>query len=82
MSSHSAQRSRLRWRCRRGMRELDALMTGFLDNHYEAASDEDRALFHSLLDWPDPELFRFLLGSAAVDDPALVRIRRVITGAL
>ena len=46
------------------MRELDALMTGFLDNHYEAASDEDRALFHSLLDWPDPELFRFLLGSA------------------
>ena len=81
MSDDGAQRSRLRWRCRRGMRELDALMSGYLDNHYDAASDADRALFHSLLEWPDPELFRFLLGSATVDDPALERLRRVITGA-
>ena len=81
MSKDSAQRSRLRWRCRRGMRELDALMSGYLDRHYDTASDDDRALFHSLLEWPDPELFRFLLGSAAVDDPALERLRRVITGA-
>ncbi|MGH8753044.1 MAG: succinate dehydrogenase assembly factor 2, partial [Burkholderiales bacterium] len=26
--------NRLRWNCRRGMLELDLVLTGFLDKHY------------------------------------------------
>ncbi|MFN7294440.1 MAG: succinate dehydrogenase assembly factor 2, partial [Lysobacteraceae bacterium] len=41
---------RLRWRCRRGMRELDQLMERFLDRAWATSSDPDRALFLRLLD--------------------------------
>ena len=52
----------LRWRCRRGMRELDLLLIGFLDARYAAASPEEQEAFAQLLDLPDPEIARYLLG--------------------
>jgi len=42
------------------MRELDALLTGWLDRHYDSASDYNRAKFESLLDMQDPELMRLI----------------------
>ena len=53
--------SRLRWQCRRGMKELDQLLTGYLDDGYAAAGDADKAAFHALLDLSDPELVGYLL---------------------
>ncbi len=55
-------RAKLRWRCRRGMRELDEAMLAYLDNHYNHASDSERQQYEELLDWQDPELFRLLFG--------------------
>ena len=43
------------------MKELDALLTAYLDDCYEQASDTDKAAFESLLSLPDPELVRYLL---------------------
>lgn len=57
-----SDKSRLRWRCRRGMRELDKAMLGYLDNHYDNASAQERADFESLLDWQEPELYRLVCG--------------------
>lgn len=54
--------SRLRWRCRRGMRELDEAMLAYLDNHYEQADATEQACFAELLDWQDPALYRLLCG--------------------
>ena len=34
--------SRLRWRCRRGMRELDSLLSGWLESHWADADPETR----------------------------------------
>ncbi|MFK7995305.1 MAG: succinate dehydrogenase assembly factor 2 [Granulosicoccus sp.] len=56
--------SRLRWRCRRGMRELDEAMLAYLNNHFEQASEEERADFVALQDLQDPELFRLVSGKA------------------
>lgn len=56
--------SKLRWRCRRGMRELDSAMRAYLDNHYQQASSEERSLFEELQDMQDPELFRLISGKA------------------
>ena len=54
--------SRLRWLCRRGMKELDVLMTQYLEVRYEDASDLDQKSFRDLLDMQDPDLYAFLLG--------------------
>ncbi len=60
-STTDRERSRLRWQCRRGMKELDQLLTGYLDNGYDAAPEADKASFHALLELSDPELIGYLL---------------------
>jgi antitoxin CptB len=70
----SSERARLRWRCRRGMRELDILMCGYLEQSYDGASEADRAAFRALLELPDPELLYYFTGRQAPDDPELRRL--------
>lgn len=74
------EQSRLRWQCRRGMRELDVLLTRYLDAHYESSGEADKAVFRGLLELSDPELARYLLRGDAPDDQGLAsiieRIRR------
>lgn len=71
--------ARLRWRCRRGMRELDAVLQAFLLNSFGSLGDEDKSRFTAILDLPDPELYAYLAGRAAPDDEAtaalIARIR-------
>jgi antitoxin CptB len=54
--------SRLRWACRRGMKELDVVMTRYLENQYEMASTKDQHHFKALLEMPDADLYSLLLG--------------------
>ena len=53
---------RLRWRCRRGMRELDQLMLRYLDQRWSTADDCERALFLQVLDSEDDKLWRWFMG--------------------
>ena len=62
---------KLKWRCRRGMRELDQLMERFLDRAWATSSDPDRALFLRLLDTEDDILWRWCMGRERPEDPAL-----------
>ncbi len=57
--------ARLRWGCRRGMRELDLLLLGFLERGYAAQPAPLRAAFRRLLRTPDPLLLEWLLGKCA-----------------
>jgi antitoxin CptB len=57
-----SEESRLRWLCRRGMKELDVIMSGYLENHYTNASDAEKNGFKALLEMPDPDLYALLLG--------------------
>jgi antitoxin CptB len=61
--------ARLRWRCRRGMRELDQLLVRYLDRDFAGASSRERAAFRELLDLPDPELFGYLVGREQPSNP-------------
>jgi antitoxin CptB len=54
----------LRWRCRRGMRELDQLLSWYLATRYEKVDDDAKAAFSTLLDQQDPELWNWLSGRA------------------
>ncbi len=48
----------LKWRCRsRGMLELDALLTAFLEKQYGSLPDHLKSEFQSLLDAEDQILF-------------------------
>ena len=69
--SDNREIARLRWRCRRGMRELDLLMTGWLDDHYDSASASERAAFEQLLETPDPLLLDWLTGRERPAEPAV-----------
>lgn len=73
-SMDPAELGRLRWRCRRGMRELDVLMMRFLEQDFPRATPAERAAFSELLDRQDPEIYALLLGRLQPEDEALVRV--------
>lgn len=78
MSQEDAERKRLRWRCRRGMRELDTLLTRWLDQQWTAASESERGVFLRLLDCEDDRLWKWFLGKEQAPDDALdVLVRRI-----
>jgi antitoxin CptB len=62
---------RLVWRCRRGMRELDALLTRYLTTRYPGADAVERRAFESTLELTDPELWAYVLGHAVPSEPAM-----------
>ena len=68
MSDDAAELRRLRWRCRRGMRELDRLLERYLDRAWPAASDTERGVFLRLLDCEDDRLWRWFLGHETPPD--------------
>jgi antitoxin CptB len=59
----AADAGRLRWRCRRGMKELDILLTRYLDERYGAAPAGEQEAFRHLLESQDPLIFAYCLGS-------------------
>lgn len=59
-----ARERRLRWRTRRGTRELDALFGGWLDESFSAASEAQKNAFDELLDVQDPDLWDWVMGHA------------------
>lgn len=63
------------------MRELDELLTRYLDQDYGQATQCDREAFGHILELQDPEIFDYLLGGGIPEGESLrhvvARIRRV-----
>jgi len=70
---------RLRWRCRRGMRELDQLLERWLRQRWEAASDAERGVFLRLLDCEDDRLWAWFMGHEAPEDAELAALIHTIS---
>ena len=61
------RRKRLRFRAwHRGMREMDLVLGPFADAAVAGFSDSEIALFEALLEVPDPDLYSWITGAAAV----------------
>lgn len=60
LESESARRTR--WRCRRGLLELDILFNRFLDEHYSSLDALEQIAFHSLLEQSDTALLAWIQG--------------------
>ena len=55
-----SQRSRLLWRCRRGIREMDILLQGYLETHYDRAPESEQNSFEALLDEADLDILSWV----------------------
>ena len=73
-----SEESRLRWQCRRGMRELDDLLIRFLDTRYARADDGQKAAFRAVLELPDPELNGYLLQRQTPSSDSIARVIKLI----
>ena len=69
---------RLRWQCRRGMRELDELLLWWLDACYESADDGRKSAFQQLLTVSDPELVGYFLKGEAPKSESIATVVRQI----
>jgi antitoxin CptB len=67
---------RLRWRCRRGLLELDLLLQGFLEGRFARLDATEKALFGELLEHPDPDLLDWALGRSEPPDPCYREVLR------
>jgi antitoxin CptB len=66
--------ARLRWHCRRGMKELDIVLLAYLERHYDTASAQDQRIFGELLELQDPQLYAYLLGRETPADEAVAHV--------
>ena len=57
-----AELDRVRWQCRRGMLELDLVLSRFLDQHYAGLTASEQAAFKSLLECSDNQLWDLIAG--------------------
>ena len=76
------QIGKLRWRCRRGMKELDLLTLGYLEQHYPTASAEEQQAFAALLELQDPLLMSYMVGRETPADATTARVVGVMRGLL
>jgi len=53
---------RLRWRCRRGLLELDLVLGRFVEQDYAGLDEAQKATFNTLLDMPDTVLWDMIAG--------------------
>lgn len=61
MQDSSENKRRLKWKCRRGMLELDELFEGFLEKKYDTLSADDKNIFEEILEESDQDLYEYFM---------------------
>ena len=71
-------KNRLLWASRRGMLELDLILTPFVENVYDTLSEDDQLRFEVLLECEDQTLFMWFMQREYPSDPNMERIIKII----
>jgi antitoxin CptB len=71
-----AELDRMRWRCRRGMLELDLVLDAFAREALERLSAQELASFGQLLDASDNDLWDWISARSEPPDPRLAGLVR------
>jgi antitoxin CptB len=69
---------RARWRCRRGLLELDILLERFMDEHYGALGENELWQFEMLLNLPDNDLWDMIMQKQQAKDQSLRPVLRLL----
>lgn len=81
MPATSFSESRLLWKCRRGTRELDMILQGFVKHHFHALPEQEQVRFLGLLDSEDTLLIHWLCMGGTPDCPETAHIVDLIVSA-
>ncbi len=79
LNSETARR--LRWRCRRGMLELDIVLGRFVGTHYADLDASQRVAFEALLDMPDTTLWDMITGRESLQQSEFKSLLEMINAA-
>jgi antitoxin CptB len=69
---------RVRWRCRRGMLELDIVLQRFVDKHYTQLNKIELQQFDTLLNLPDNDLWDMITAKKEMGDIKLQPMLRLL----
>ncbi len=69
-----SERDRIRWRCRRGLLELDLVLSRFLESRFDDLTSDQREALTRLLDLPDNDLLDMVMERAETNDPGCSEI--------
>jgi len=69
-----SEKSKLLWRCRRGVKELDVLFTRFVELSYDDLPETEKEAFNKLLDIEDPDILGFMLYNITPADSDVANI--------
>ncbi|GMQ83773.1 MAG: succinate dehydrogenase assembly factor 2 [Gammaproteobacteria bacterium] len=73
--------ARMRWKCRRGMLELDMLLKAFLDQGYQSLNTRGQQHFDAMLDYPDAVLLEWFMGRIRPTDKDVAQLVEKIRSA-
>ncbi|WP_297324789.1 succinate dehydrogenase assembly factor 2 [Nitrosomonas sp.] len=65
---------RARWRCRRGLLELDIVLQRFMDQYYRQLDQHELEQFERLLSLPDNDLWDLITARQVTTDDKLQQI--------
>ena len=77
----SVEMARLRWRCRRGLLELDIVLGRFVEKHYPNLDEAQKIEFDVLLDLPDTTLWDRITGKVPAEHEAQKGMLELINAA-
>lgn len=69
---------RARWRCRRGLLELDIVLQRFMDQHYSQLNEDGHLQFERLLALPDNDLWDLITARQVNTDDNLQQILELL----
>ncbi len=72
---------RARWRCRRGLLELDIILQRFMDKHYTQLSETELQQLVTLLDLSDNDLWDMITTRKELEDASLRPVLRLLQAA-
>ncbi len=58
---------KLRWKSRKGIRELDILLQSFLDNEFTKLNNSDKKIFEELIEIETYDLLNAITGKSSYD---------------
>ncbi|MAS83311.1 MAG: succinate dehydrogenase assembly factor 2 [Legionellales bacterium] len=74
----SEKKSRILWRCRRGIKEMDIVLQDFIKNSYDELNNENKSAFSKLLEEQDLDILNWVLGKDKPEDKTLIEIIKKI----
>ena len=60
--------NKLRWKSRKGIRELDILLQNYLDTHYSSLDSLDKKLFEEILEIDTYDLLNAISGKSSYNE--------------